>query len=35
MESLLISASKKYVEAMNKEIWKRFENHPQGIEERE
>ncbi|KAE8538896.1 hypothetical protein D1P53_005264 [Cryptococcus gattii VGV] len=35
MESLLISASKKYVEAMNKEIWKRFENHPQVIEERE
>ncbi|KAL0255802.1 hypothetical protein I308_100611 [Cryptococcus tetragattii IND107] len=35
MESLLISASKKYVEAMNKEIWKRFENHPQVTEERE
>ncbi|KIR42930.1 hypothetical protein I307_05097 [Cryptococcus deuterogattii 99/473] len=35
MESLLISVSKKYVEAMNKEVWKRFENHPQVIEERE
>ncbi|OWZ32306.1 hypothetical protein C347_03001 [Cryptococcus neoformans AD2-60a] len=34
MESLLISASRKYVEAMNREIWKRFEGHPQAVEER-
>lgn len=30
----MISASRKYVEAMNREIWKRFEGHPQAVEER-
>ncbi|WVQ83034.1 hypothetical protein IAT38_005172 [Cryptococcus sp. DSM 104549] len=32
LETLLIDASKAYVEAMNKEIWKRFEGHPQVVD---